>query len=333
MNRTLFFELILGVSLLGVCAILAKVSAPFIPGANNLLIAVIIGITIANTTGVPSVARPGVQTHKLWLATGIVLMGASLTVESILARGILVLAIVLSVTTFTIFYVEFLSRVVFGFSEKLSSLLAVGSSICGVSAVVAVAGSIRASEEDIAYAAATVLLFDAVTLFIYPIVGNIFAIPSKIFGMWAGVSMFSTGPVIAVGFMHSAKAGEWATITKLARNALIGVVAVAYAAYYTRKRTNASQSQIRILWAEFPKFILGFIAFMFIASAGFLSTNQISSLVNVYNWLFLLAFVGLGTEIRFSELRSTGISPALVVLIGLSTVSVFSLLLLFFLFG
>ncbi|MFU8868147.1 YeiH family protein [Natronococcus sp.] len=293
-------------------------------GFNHLLVAIALGFVLANAVGVPDRLAPGINTHKIWLGAGIVLMGASLTLETVLEVGGLVLLVVVGVTTLTILVVELLARNVFGLADQLGSLLAAGSGICGVSAVVAVAGAIRAREEQIAYAAATVLLFDAITIVVYPIVGDLLGLSDVVFGVWAGVSMFSTGPVVAVGFAYSEVAGQWATMTKLARNALIGAVVIAYASYYARSG-SAGRPSLRTLWDEFPKFVLGFLALVALASAGVFSPGQQASIENAYNWLFVLAFVGLGTEIQLAELRSTGVTPALVVLLALLVVSTVSL--------
>ncbi|MFB1063871.1 YeiH family protein [Natrinema sp. H-ect4] len=304
-------------------AILARALAASL-GFSHLLLAIALGFVATNTVGVPDRLEPGIATHKLWLGGGIVLMGASISLETVLEVGGPVLLLVVGVTTTTLLTVELLARNVFGLADRLGSLLAAGASICGVSAVVAVAGAVRAREEQTAYAAATVLLFDAITIVVYPIVGDLLNLSGTVFGAWAGVSMFSTGPVVAVGFAHSEVAGQWATMTKLSRNALIGVVVLAYASYYARE-AGGRRPSVRTLWDEFPKFVLGFLALAVVASAGVLSSTQLNSIENAYNWLFVLAFVGLGTEIRLSDLRNTGATPALVVLLALLATSALSL--------
>jgi hypothetical protein len=188
----------------------------------------------------------------IWLGAGIVLMGASVSVEAIVVGGPTILALVLGVVAGTTVFVELVARNVFDLRERLGSLLATGTGICGVSAVVAVARSIDADEESIAHAAGTVLLFDAVTLVAYPAIGTLLSVPDRVFGVWAGLSMFSTGPIVAAGFAYSETAGQWATITKLARNALIGAVVLACATYYARRGASADAG-FRALWSEFPQ--------------------------------------------------------------------------------
>ncbi len=301
-------------------------------GVNHLLFAIALGVLAANVVGIPTRLEAGIATHNLWLGAGIVLMGASISVETILEVGAPVLVLLLAAVGSSLVAVELLARNVFGLPDRLGSLLAAGASICGVSAVVGVAGAIRAREEQIAYAAGTVLLFDAITIVVYPLVGDLLGLSGTVFGIWAGISMFSTGPVVAVGFAHSDLAGQWATVTKLSRNALIGVVVLAYASYYARRGGGGGRPSLRTLWDEFPKFVLGFLALALIASAGVLSSTQQTSIENAYNWLFVLAFVGLGTEIRLADIRTTGATPALVVLLAFLVTSVCSLAVLLVLF-
>lgn len=86
--------------------------------------------------------------------------------------------------------------------------MAAGTGIYGVSAVVAVARSINTDEEPIAYAAGTVLLFDAVSIIAYPAIGTLLSVPDRVFGVWPGLSTFGTGPTVAAGFPYSETAGQ-----------------------------------------------------------------------------------------------------------------------------
>lgn len=317
-------------------AVLAWLLGQIVPWPDALLLAVVLGVLAANLVGIPEALAPGIETHSIWLGAGIVLMGASVPIQSLVDGGPLVVALVIGVVVATAVLVEVLAKNVFGIRRRLSSLLAVGTGICGVSAVVAVAGSIDADEELIAYAAGTILLFDAITLAVYPAVGSLLQIPDQVFGVWAGLSMFSTGPVVAAGFAHSEVAGQWATVTKLARNALIGVVVVVYAAHYARREANPdeqSRTGLRQFAAQFPTFVLGFVLLAVIASLGLISDGQVSTLEETTQWLFLIAFVGLGTELDVEIFTDAGIRPVVVVLLAWSLVASVTLAGTWVLFG
>ncbi len=312
-----------GLLALALGATLAHQLAPLV-GINELLLAIAIGVIATNTVGIPDSLADGIKTHNIWLAAGIVLLGASLTLGAILDTGSTVLILLVIVVFVTLLTVELIGRYLGGLSAQFSSLLAAGTGICGVSAVVAVGGAVRARETQIAYAAGVVLLMDAITLVVYPVLGNLLNLSGQVFGVWAGVSMLSTGPAVAVGFAHSETAGQWATLSKLARNALIGVVALGYASYYARRGAGSSIS-LSVLWSTFPKFVIGFLLLAVLASIGVFTESQQASISNAVNWLFLLAFVGLGTEIRIQNLRRIGLTPVFVVFAAMFIASTLTL--------
>ncbi|WP_144902425.1 YeiH family protein [Halobellus captivus] len=305
-------------------------------GVNRLILAVAVGVVLANVVGVPEWAAPGVATHNRWLEVGIVLMGARVAVNQLLAVGPMLLVLIVGFLGFSLLAVEFVARGVFDVPDRLGSLLAAGYAVCGVSAVVAVSSGVRARSDEIAYAVATILLFDAATLAVYPVIGRLLDLPDIVFGVWSGISMISTGPVVAAGFAYSEQAGQWATVTKLGRNVFIGVVAVLYAFYYARRESDGDSStraELRHLWEQFPAFVLGFVLVAGAASLGVFSPTDVALLERGYQWLFLVAFVGLGTSIEIESMRNTGIEPLLVVLTALLTVSVLSLLSSMLVFG
>ncbi|MFC7081164.1 YeiH family protein [Halorussus caseinilyticus] len=303
---------------------------------NSLVVTIALGIALANVAGVPASCKPGVATHDLWLEVGIVLMGARIALDSVLAAGVPLLASVVGVVAFTLVVAEGFSRRWFGLQRRLGSLLAAGASVCGVSAVVAVAGTVRADEDQIAYATSAILLFDALTLFAYPAVGRLLGLSGQVFGIWAGLSMFSTGPVAAAGFAYSDAAGQWATLTKLTRNVLLGVVVVAYSVVYTESDSSATATTLggtlRRLWRGFPKFVVGFVSVILLASSGALSAAEIDALTRASHWLFLAAFAGLGLDIDAADLHRTGVRPVTLLFVTLVVVSAVSLVGVQFLF-
>ncbi|ACM56026.1 YeiH family protein [Halorubrum lacusprofundi] len=312
-----------GIAFLAVGAILSHLIAGAVDGLQPLVVAVGIGALVGNTAGTPDAAEPGVGVDKLFLETGIVLLGAAVVIEEFLAAGPTVLGLVVVAVGGGLLLAEAIARGLFRLDGTTPSLLAAGASICGVSAVVAIGRVLDARGSAITFAAATVLLFDAVTLVAFPIAGEWLGLTGRQFGVWAGVSMFSTGPVAAAGFAHSTEAGQWATVTKLARNSLLGGVAIAYSLAYTAR--SATEPGVRRLWAEFPKFLLGFLAVAAVANSGLLSPAALESIGRVSDALFTLAFVGLGLSIRLREMREVGGAAVGAVLVHLLVVSALAL--------
>ncbi|MBP1922324.1 putative integral membrane protein (TIGR00698 family) [Halorubrum alkaliphilum] len=312
-----------GLALLVAGAVGAHLLAGAVDGLQPLVVAVALGVVGGNTVGTPAAAEPGVDVDKLCLETGIVLLGAAVVVDEFLAAGPTVLGLVLGTVAGGLLLAELIARLLFRLDGTTPSLLAAGTSICGVSAVVAVGRVLDARGAAITFAAATILLFDAITLVAFPLAGEWLGLTSREFGVWAGLSMFSTGPVAAAGFAHSPEAGQWATVTKLARNSLLGGVAIAYSVAYTAR--SATEPGVRRLWAEFPKFLLGFLVVAAVANSGLLSPAALDSIGRISDALFTLAFVGLGLSIRLREMRAVGGAAVGAVLIHLLVVSAVTL--------
>ncbi|MBS3787606.1 putative sulfate exporter family transporter [Candidatus Bipolaricaulota bacterium] len=304
-----------------------------IPYISYLLICIGIGMLIANTTGLPDIIEKGIyDTHKVWLETGIVVLGARILLSDLVRVGPILLGIVILFLLIGLTLTQYLAAK-FGLDQKFGSVLASGVSVCGVSAVIATGGGIEAKKKHIAYAIAAVLVFDVTTVFLWPAIGAAFSIPADVFGPWAGITSPSTGTTVAIGFIHSDQAGQLTTMTKMARNVFIGVWALMFTLYYARRgMTEGIENKASYLWDKFPKFVLGFLMTMALANVGILSEAQIGYMKNAYSWLFMMAFVGLGYDIDFADMARTGFKPLLVVLIVFSTVSLLSIGILYTVF-
>ncbi len=325
--------LIPGIILLFTIGLIGWFIGEQIPYISYLLICIIIGISLSNTIGLPRFFEKGIQkTYKIWLETGIMILGARIVFAELIGVGPTILLLVIFFLVFSLLFTHYLASKI-GLKQKMASLLASGVSVCGVSAIVATGGGIRAKEKQIAYAIAAILVFDIITVFAWPAIGSLFEIPSQIFGPWAGLTSPSTGTTVAIGFIHSETAGELATMTKLARNVFIGVWALLFAIYYANKGIRSQiENKGAYFWDKFPKFILGFLLTIVLANIGVFSEAQIQYLENAYSWLFMMAFVGLGYNIKVKELLNTGLKPLIVTTTVFIIVSILSLAMLFAIF-
>lgn len=324
LGRTRWPTLLPGLVVLVVFGVVARLAGSAIPALGPLVLAIGLGVVTVNVFGTPAQVKPGLDRHGLLLETGIVLLGASLTFDELARTGAVVAALAIAVVLGGVLLLERVAATVFGMNRGPRALLASGASVCGVSAVLAVAGAIDADEADITYAIGTILLFDAVTLLAFPVAGDLLALGGKQFGVWAGLSLFSTGPTAAVGFAVSETAGRWATITKLVRNSFIGVLALAYA---LRTATSGdSRTSPAEVWYRFPKFLVGFLAVVVVANLGWLTPAAIASIGTTADWLFTFAFVGLGLEMELSRIRDAGLRPIALVGLHLVTVSLLALM-------
>jgi uncharacterized integral membrane protein (TIGR00698 family) len=308
---------------------LAKHEGWTVPDIEYVLWAILIGLLITNTVGLHPIFKPGVQTYEFWLKIGIVALGSRFVLGDVLKLGGTSLVQILVDMTVAGAIIIAAARL-FGLSGKLGSLLAIGTSICGVSAIIAAKGAIRARNSEASYAIAAILALGAVALFTLPPLGHLIGLSDHEFGLWAGLAVDNTAETTATGYLFSEEAGKIAVLVKSTRNALIGFVVLGFALYWAA-RGEADQiapgvkAKATFLWEKFPKFVLGFLAVSAIATAGWLTKGQSTNLANVSKWAFLLTFAGVGLNTNFRELARTGWRPLVVAVIGLLVVATVSL--------
>lgn len=300
-----------------------------LPNIEYVLWAILIGLLISNTVGVPDLFRSGVATYEFWLKAGIVLLGARFLLGDVLRLGGISLLLVFIEIALSLLFMTFLGRL-FKLKPKLTTLLAVGSSICGVSAIIATQGAIDADEEDTSYAIAAILALGAISLFVFPLVGHTLHLSDRGYGLWAGLAVDNTAEASAAGALYSDAAGKVAVLAKTCRNAMIGFVVLGYALYWaSRGQAGQVKNKAAFLWAKFPKFVLGFLLISLLASIGFFTKPQVAAIGNLSRWAFLLTFAGVGLRTNLRDMGKQGARPFLVGAIGEVAIAVITLGLIF----
>ncbi len=303
-----------------------------LPNIEYVLWAILIGVLIANTVGLPRIFRAGVATYEFWLKAGIILLGARFILGDILHLSGISFILIFIELLLALTFMTFLGRA-FSLPPKLISLLAVGSSICGVSAIIATQGAIEADEEDSSIAIAAILALGAISLVFFPVVGHALHMSDHAYGLWTGLAVDNTAEATAAGALYSDSAGKFAVLAKTCRNACIGFVVLGYAIFWARKGQAAViGNKSAFLWKKFPKFVLGFLFISLVATLGTLdpkafprlaalipygfTRTQIAALGNLSRWAFLLTFAGVGLRTSFRDLLKQGVKPFVVGAIG-----------------
>ncbi|MBI2907299.1 MAG: putative sulfate exporter family transporter [Chloroflexi bacterium] len=254
---------------------------------------------------------------ELFLKTGLVLMGASVNfseIVSIGAKGVIQAVIMIT----SVFFFTWWLAHRFGLDEKLRAVMSTSVSICGVSAAIAAAGAVVAKKEQLAYVTALVILFALPLMVLQPMAAKLMNLSPEVAGAWIGGNIDTTAAVVGAGAIHSEAAMKVASIVKLSQNALIGVAAFLLALYWVLKverKPEQKPSPIEI-WNRFPKFVLGFALASIIVSVGLLTKDQAGLVTNLRNWFLTLAFVSIGLEFAFGEVRRMGGSPIAVYFIA-----------------
>jgi uncharacterized integral membrane protein (TIGR00698 family) len=330
------FNLLPGIALLGLVGYAGKLTEQSIaaygkahhltlPNIEYVLWAIGFGLIVSNTVGVPAIFRAGVATYEFWLKAGIVLLGVRFLLGDVVKLGGVSLVCVVLELALAIVVMTALGRW-FKLSPKLTSLLAIGASICGVSAIIAAKGAIEADDEDASYAIAAILALGAVSLLVFPLVGRALGMSDHAYGLWVGLAVDNTAESAAAGALYSDAAGKFAVLAKTTRNATIGFVVLGYALYWVRRNeARAVSHKGAFLWEKFPKFVLGFLVISTLATAGAFNPNQTTDLANLSRWAFLLTFAGVGLRTNLRELSKQGWRPLAVGVVGECAIAVLTL--------
>jgi uncharacterized integral membrane protein (TIGR00698 family) len=304
-----------------------------------------LGLLIANTVGTPDWVLEGAKSEML-IKTGLVLLGAEILFSEILQLGLPGLLVAWVVTpTVIIFMWLFGTRWLKMSSKTLTIIIAAATSVCGVSAAIAVAAACRAKKAELTLAVGMTMIFTVLMMIGMPPFARMVGMDAAVAGGWLGGTIDSTGAVVAAGAFLGETAEKVAAVVKMIQNVLIGVVAFVVAVYWiTRvdRDPDAPRPSAMEIWYRFPKFILGFAAmsllFSFVLMPAF-GQERVSEILNVSKgfrgWFFCLAFVSIGLESNFKELASqlVGGKPIILYIVGQSFNLALTLLMSWLAFG
>lgn len=297
-----------GLALVGVLALASKLlSAAVQPWfeLEALTIGILLGVLIANTLGMQDSLRPGVQfALKKLLKVGIVLLGFKLDFAQLAALGPKLLTVVLLWVPAILVLSIWLGRR-FGLGEKLAVLIGVGSSICGASAIVAMAPSIKAEDEDALMAVGVVSLLGAVGVLAYSAVAAVSPMTNAQFGLWSGLTLQGVAHALAGAFARGPEAGQLGTVIKMARVLMLVPMTVVLVMRFSPKHDDAEGGLWRSARESFPGYVLLFIL------AGLIRTLGLPPAVGApLGWLsglfILMAMIAMGLMVHLATLRAKG---------------------------
>lgn len=305
-NRLL--ELVPGI---GACAVLTGAILwvrPLLPPYfGEALLAVLLGLVVGNLLEVPAAARPGLRwMSRTGLRLAIVLMGARLAFGDILRGGGAALALLLCTMTVAALAVLGLGRLM-AIPRRLTTLLAVGTAVCGNSAIIATAPLIEADEREVAFAVWTITIFGTLAVFAFPLLGHALALAPWHYGVWAGAAINDTAQVLAAGAAYGDSAAAVATVVKLTRNALMAPVLIGIGLSIARRRRGVRWRAALV--QSVPLFVAGFLALALANTLGLLPGAVRSALTQGSHLLILAALGGIGLSLRVADLRVVGAGP------------------------
>lgn len=305
---------------LGLCLFLAIISyylGNLFPIIGGPVFGIFLGILVRNLWGEIPLANSGVDfSSKKMLQFAIILLGSGLNLTQVYQAGTSSLVIIIT-TISAALGVAYLLGKFLKIDFSLTSLIGVGTSICGGSAIAAVAPIIEAEEKDIAYAISTVFLFNIVAVFTFPALGNLLGMSQAGFGLLAGTAINDTSSVVAAGYIYGNQAGDYATIVKLTRTLMIIPISLLFVWIIGVRHKKAHQESAGIhkrpfhFMKIFPWFILGFLLFSFINTVGLLDSKLMFYLKESGKFFIILALCAIGLKTDLKALCHTGFKPGI----------------------
>lgn len=303
----IFPGILLTLGVAGLAWFLDSVSSlAFLSGS---VLALFIGMFINRFRSEEDPFRAGVSfTTKRVLKAAIILLGASLDVNTILEVGRLSLGVMVF-TLFTAFVIGYFVGRALGLDWKLAALINSGTGVCGGSAIAAVGPVIQASFPQIAYAMSVTFIFDMVMIILVPIFGRLMNMSDLAFGLWTGTAVNDTSSVVAAGYAFSEAAGDFAVTVKLTRTLSIIPIVIIFSliSYYQKRKAQGEGQKLRMQIKDiFPFFILGFLLLSVLRSIGWIDPATGQVLKDISKFLMVMALAGVGLSTRLSDIGKAG---------------------------
>lgn len=314
-----------GLLLAVVIAVVAEFAGRALPIIGGPVFGILFGIVYRSTFGLRATLQPGVSfSSKKILQVSIILLGFGLSFTQVMATGGESLAVTLVTVTVAFLSAWLLGRLLRTPSD-LTTLIGVGTAICGGSAIAAVTPILKPSEHDTAFAISTIFLFNILAVLTFPAMGHLLGLSDYGFGMWAGTAINDTSSVVAAGYAYSHAAGDFATIVKLTRATLIIPIClflVVLVGMRNRRQGEQSVSLAKI----FPWFIVWFLMASLIRSTGMLPDAMLEWLNLAAKFLIVVALVAVGLSADMRKIFATGPRPIVLGFLVWMAVSVSSLI-------
>lgn len=283
----------------------------YYPLIGGPVFAILLGMTITLLFKDKSNFQSGITfTSKKILQYAVILLGFGMNLGDILNKGSQSLPIIIS-TISTSLIISFILYKLLKMPAKISTLVGVGSSICGGSAIAATAPVIEANDEEIAQSISVIFLFNILAALIFPTLGGMLGLSNEGFGIFAGSAVNDTSSVTATATawdgIHGSTTLNDATIVKLTRTLAIIPITVILAIYRSKKAKNTN-TKIS-LKSAFPFFIIFFVLASVITTVFSLPISVTGPLKELSKFFIIMAMSAIGLNTNIIKLIKTGVKP------------------------
>lgn len=286
---------------------------------ESLVLAILVGAMIRTFRGFPSKYAEGVGfSAKILLETAVVLLGASISVHAVVAAGFGLLVGIIIIVCCVIALTYLIGRF-FGLTPRLALLVACGNSICGNSAIAAVAPVIKAEGSDVAASIAFTAALGIVVILLLPLAVPLAGLSFTQYGVLAGMTVYAVPQVLAAAAPVSLISVQTATLVKLVRVLMLGPVIFVLGLIYGLNGNNKLKFSKMVPW-----FIIGFVALLLANSAHIIPGFALKTMATAANILTVISMAALGLGVDIEALKKSGprvVLTALISIIILATAS------------
>jgi uncharacterized integral membrane protein (TIGR00698 family) len=307
---------------------------------SGVPVAIVLGLLLRNLLPLPAALMPGLKfATTTILRAGIILVGIRLSLFDVVKLGVFGLPVVLGAIATGLLFVTWFNRKL-GLPPKLGTLIAAGTSICGVTAIVSTAPAIDADEREVAYAVANVVAFGLIGMLTYPYVAHALLGSSETIGLFLGTAVHDTSQVVGAALTYKQVYADdvvlrVATVTKLTRNIFLAAVIPILTWMHIRSQSRTGSGGIGAVSTTLvPGFVIGFVAMALVRTVGDATLGSMGAAFGVLSadaWASLtrdlgdfwasqillgtaMAAVGLSTN--FAVFKGVGLKPFAVGMAG-----------------
>ncbi len=276
-----------------------------LPYLEALVIAILLGVAIRAFWAPGPLWRSGIGfSAKMLLEVAIVLLGASLSIGTVLGLGSILLVGIAMAVAFAIASSYLICRGL-GLPQRVSILVACGNSICGNSAIAAVAPIIGADADDVASSIAFTAVLGVIVVLGLPLLVPVLSLSLTQYGVLAGLTVYAVPQVLAATLPIGALSNQVGTVVKLVRVLMLGPVVLGLSVFARHLRNEGvapadAPQRWPALHELVPWFIVGFLALAIVRSLGLIPDALVLPLRMVAAFLTTIAMaaLGLGVDVR-----------------------------------
>jgi len=301
------------------------------PYLEALVLAILIGVAVRTLWTPGPRWRPGIHfSGKFILEFAIVILGASVSVGTIIALGRLIIVGIACIVVVAIGVSYMICRL-FGLPQRMSILIACGNSICGNSAIAAVAPVIGADGDDIASSISFTAVLGVVVVLTLPLLVPILNLSLTQYGVLAGLTVYAVPQVLAATLPIGALANQVGTVIKLVRVLMLGPVVLGFSLFSRSLRPTHDQSNKRPQLHEYlPWFIIGFLIMLVARSLELIPPAVLPGITHTAAVMTTVAMAALGLGVDVRVVARTGPRVTLAVTISLIFLAIVSYALIHF---